>query len=126
MKNEISNSNDTLTKLSYLSDSLTKCESGIATYYDYNVPRITANGERYNNKALTCAYYRNTNEKRKYLGKYIKVCTDTCVVLKVNDNGAFRDAKYAHLNHIVDLTPYVMTLLGGSKRQGVLKVRVYY
>jgi len=54
------------------------------------------------------------------------VCTDTCIVLKVTDNGAFRDKQYAHLNRKVDLTPYAMTLLGGSRRQGVINVKVYY
>lgn len=126
MKKEPSNSNDTLTKLRKSNDSLV-VEYGTASYYDYNTPRITANGSRFDPNALTCAYYRNSNQKRKYLNRQIRVCSeDTCIILLVTDNGDFRSEKYKHLNRLIDLTPKAFTLLGGKLRNGVIKVKVYY
>lgn len=104
-----------------LKDSVGLIESGTASYYDYNSVRFTANGSKFNPNALTCAYYRNTTEKRKFLNRQIRVCTDTCIILTVTDNGEFRDKKYQHLKRLVDLTPYAFKLLGGTKKQGVLQ-----
>lgn len=125
VKKEPSNSNDTLTKLLVSNDSLV--EYGTASYYDYNTPRITANGSKFNPNALTCAYYRESSQKRKYLNKRIRVCSaDTCIILLVSDNGDFRSEKYKHLHRLVDLTPKAFKLLKGSLRNGVMKVKVYY
>lgn len=126
MKKEVSISYDTLPTSKFQDDSL-NIEKGTASYYDYNKPRYTANGSKFNPRALTCAYYRNSNNKREFLNKNVKVCAnDTCIILKVTDNGAFRDSRYKHLNRKIDLTPYAMTLLGGSRKQGVINVTVYY
>lgn len=106
-------------------DSIGLSETGNATYYCYNTKRIAANGSVYDPTGLTCAYYKHTNAKRKYLNRQVRVCTDTCIVLTVTDNGAFRDGSAEKLNRVIDLTPYAFKLLGGKKEQGVLKnVRV--
>jgi len=96
-------------------------ESGTASYYCYNSVRFTANGSKFNPNGLTCAYYRNSNEKRKFLNRQIRVCTDTCITLLITDNGEFRSEKYKSLSRVIDLTPYAFKLLGGTKKQGVLK-----
>jgi len=105
-------------------DSVGLIESGTASYYSYNTVRFTANGSKFNPNALTCAYYRNSNEKRKFLNRQIKVCTDTCIILKITDNGEFRDNQYRHLKRVIDLTPKAFKLLGGTNNQGVLNVTV--
>ncbi len=108
-------------------DSIQKgfTESGLATWYDYNCYRTCANGSKFDSKGLYCAYYIKTSEKRKFLNRQIRVCSeDSCIILQISDNGAFRDTQYAHLQHIIDLTPYAFKLLGGNLRQGVIKVKV--
>lgn len=98
---------------------------GLGTWYNYSVPRITANGERYNPNSLTCAFYINSNEKRKYLNKFVRVTSkDTSFIIKIVDNGEFSDSKYKHLNHIIDFTPRVFRLLGGNLKDGVIKIKV--
>ena len=105
-------------------ESVGLIENGTASYYSYNSVRFTANGSKFNSNELTCAYYRNSNEKRKFLNRQIRVCTDTCIILTITDNGEFRDNQYQHLNRIIDLTPYAFKLLGGTNNQGVLNVTV--
>lgn len=102
-------------------ESVGLTEIGNATYYCYNTKRIAANGSVYDPTALTCAYYRYSNAKRKFLNRQVKVCTDTCIILTITDNGAFRDGNYKKLNRIIDLTPHAFKLLGGKKEQGVIK-----
>lgn len=106
-------------------DSVGFTESGLATWYDYNTYRTCANGSKFDSKGLYCAYYIKTSEKRKFLNRQIRVCSDdTCLVIKITDNGCFRDLKYSKMGHIIDLTPKVFTLLGGNLKQGVIKVKV--
>ncbi len=61
--------------------------SGKASYYaSYFNGRLTASGERFNNKAMTCAH------KSLPFGTYLKVTrkgTQKSVIVRVNDRGPF-------------------------------------
>ncbi len=92
---------------------------GIASYYNYPFHgRKTATGEVYHKDSLTCSFYINPKRKREYLNQYIRVCTDTCIIIKVTDNGSFVE-KY---NRVVDLSEASIKLLG---KKDLLNVKIY-
>ncbi len=94
-------------------------KEGIASYYNYPFHgRKTATGEVYHKDSLTCSFYTNPKRKRQYLNQYIKVCTDTCIIIKVTDNGSFVE-KY---NRAIDLSEASIKLLG---KTDLLNVKIY-
>lgn len=80
------------------------------TYTKYN--GLTANGEKFNENAFTCA--RRSHE----FGGLYQVCTTDghirCVVVRHNDFGVSR--KYYNRGVVIDLTPHAFQQLAPLKR----------
>lgn len=108
------------------------CEEGLATYYAYNSTRFTANGDKFNEDSLTCAYYLDCDNRNHLLNKKVKVTNlrnGKSIVCLISDCGIFKQPEYAHLNHIIDLTPKAFETLGcfnakERRKLGVLYVKV--
>jgi rare lipoprotein A len=101
----------------FLFTGLARAELGIASWYSTESSgNITANGERYNEDALTCAsmdYDFNT------LLRVINIENGKSIIVRVNDRGNFKK-KYGR---IIDLTPKAFSAIGNLK-QGLLKVKI--
>ena len=91
-------------------------EIGIASYYTIKSSgTITANGEKYNEKAMTCAsmdYPFNTLLQVTNIENY------KTIIVRVNDRGGFK--KYGR---IIDLTPLAFNKLDNLKK-GLIKVKI--
>lgn len=91
-------------------------EIGIASYYTIKSSgKITANGETYNEQAMTCAsmdYPFNT------LLKVTNIKNNKSIICRVNDKGGFK--KYGR---IIDLTPLAFSKLSDLKK-GLIKVKI--
>ena len=91
-------------------------EIGIASYYTIeSSSNITANGENYNEKAMTCAsmdYPFNT------LLKVTNIENKKSIICRVNDRGGFK--KYGR---IIDLTPLAFSKLD-KLQKGLIKVKI--
>ncbi len=55
--------------------------------------RLTANGERYNQYAMTAAH------KTLPFGTRLKVCLDGCVVVRINDRGPYIGGRELDLSY---------------------------
>jgi rare lipoprotein A (peptidoglycan hydrolase) len=80
----------------------------------------TANGERYDEQALTCA-----RPWRSCLGKTYNVYntkTNKSVFVVCNDIGP--NKKLAKHGRTIDLTPYAFKKLGGDLKNGIIAVEV--
>ena len=86
-----------------------------ASYYGgYFHGRLTANGERFNKEAMTCASY-----DLPFNTMLLVTHGDKSVMVRVNDRGGFK--KYGRY---LDLSEGAMRKLGGIKA-GVIKVSVF-
>lgn len=109
-----------------LSAACSASESGYATYYTERSCKAegtsgvwTASGERFDEKALTCAM-----RSRKW-GSTFKVTNldnGKSVVVRLNDFGPGKKATSRGV--IVDLTPAGFSALGASPKAGRLRVKV--
>lgn len=89
-------------------------ESGIATWYDYDHQRITANGSKFSGKQLTAAH------KTLPFGTKVRVTNKAngkSVVVTITDRGPFGAGR------IIDLTPAAFNSIGNTK-SGILKVDI--
>lgn len=97
--------------------SIASAEIGIASFYTVKSSGlVTANGERYNENAFTCA---SMTHKIGTLLKVTNIENGKAVIVRVNDRGGFKK-KY---NRVIDLTPRAFSAIGNLK-QGLLKVKV--
>ena len=91
--------------------SAARAESGIASVYNYG--RLTADGERFNPRAMTAAH------RTLPFGTFVLVCrardSRRCIVVRINDRGPFVRGR------IIDLTPAAARALGFS---GLARVTV--
>ena len=91
-------------------------EIGKASFYTVKSSGlVTANGERYNEDAFTCA---SMSHKFNTLLRVTNIENGKSVVVRVTDRGEFK--KYGR---IIDLTPRAFSAIGNLK-QGILKVKV--
>ena len=104
--------------LSINAQTVIKTESGEwkATYYGnhYKKPRLMANGEVFNVKAMTCAA-----PKKFAFGTKLKItnlANNKSVIVTVTDRGGFG-------NHVIDLTYYAFKRISEHKH-GRIKVKV--
>ena len=103
---------------------MVEAAEGYATYYTVASCQRegtsgvwTANGERYQENALTCAL------PSRQFGQRVQVCgkqTGTCLTLRQNDYGPGKKARSRGV--IVDLTPTAFQQVCGALRQGRCQV----
>ena len=92
-------------------------EIGIASWYSVKSSGlITANGERFNEDALTCA---SMDYKFNTLLKVTNLENGKSVIVRVNDRGNFKK-KY---NRIIDLSKGAFAKIANLK-QGIIKVNI--
>ena len=89
---------------------------GIASFYTIKSSgRITANGEKYDENLLTCAF--NDAPFNSFL-KVTNLANGKWIYCRINDRGGFE--KY---NHIIDLTPEGFSRIADLK-EGIIYVQV--
>ena len=92
-------------------------EIGKASFYTVKSSGlVTANGERYNEDAFTCA---SMSHKFNTLLRVTNLANGKAVIVRVNDKGNFK-RKYGR---IIDLTPRAFKSLAPLS-QGIIKVKV--
>jgi rare lipoprotein A len=92
-------------------------EIGTASFYTVQSSGlVTANRERYNEEAFTCA---SMSHDFNTLLRVTNLENGKSVIVRVNDRGGFKK-KYGR---IIDLTPRAFSAIGNLK-QGILKVKV--
>jgi len=101
-------------------------KEGFATYYTIKSCQregtsgiYTANGEKYNESAFTCAL-RSRQWNTKY--KVTNLDTGKSVTVRLIDYGPGRKATANGV--IIDLTPAAFEALGGKKKAGRIRVKV--
>lgn len=106
--------------------SISAASEGYASYYtEASCKRegtsgiYTANGERFNEAALTCAL-RSRAWGRSY--KVTNLDNQKTVMVRHNDYGPGRGP--ASKGVIIDLTPAAFQALGAKPKQGKIRVRV--
>lgn len=112
--------NDTIEKDSVyiVNDSVFKLLNSktIASYYAKKfIGRKTANGEKYDNKALTCAH------KKLKFGTKLKVTNlknNKSVIVRVNDRGPFVK------NRSIDLSEKAFTSINNNTNSGIINVKI--
>ena len=98
-------------------------ETGIASWYGggEKLNEFTANGERFDPNALTCAswnYLMGTFLKLEQIGGSQKEGLNKSVIVRVNDRGPAK-----RLNRAIDLTPAAFSQLA-SLEKGLIQVRI--
>jgi rare lipoprotein A len=100
----------------FLFAGLARAEIGIASFYTIKSSgRITANGERYNQEAMTCA---SMEYKFNTILKITNIENGKAVIVRVTDRGNFK--KYGR---IIDLSKGAFAKIADTKL-GVIKVKV--
>ena len=91
-------------------------EIGKASFYTVKSSGlVTANGERYNEDAFTCA---SMSHKFNTLLRVTNIDNGKSIIVRVNDRGGFK--KYGR---IIDLTPRAFKSIAPLS-QGIIKVKV--
>jgi rare lipoprotein A len=115
-----------LTLATGATSSESEVKEGFATYYTIKSCQregtsgvYTANGEKYNESAFTCAL-RSREWNVKY--KVTNLDTGKSVIVRSNDFGPGKKATANGV--IIDLTPAAFESLGGKQKAGKIRVKV--
>ena len=104
-----------------LTAAILLCVSGIiraasASWYSYESGTVTANGERFNPRSLTCASWFYPFGTRLYV-----TCGARTVIVRVNDRGPAR--RYVRRGRVIDLSEAAFERIA-DKRLGVVTVKI--
>lgn len=102
-------------KIATVKDVKSFTQTGIASYYGYESGPRTANGEKFNPKALTAAH-RTLPFGTKILVTNLK--TNQSVIVRVNDRGPYVKPR------VLDLSQAAGAKIGINRQTGISKVSI--